>query len=73
MVKLRMRELAHAVPLSQLAVHLHDTRGMGVANAWAGVIFLGARLRATFFADALAAGACRAEVVSFVVARFAGR
>lgn len=35
MVKLRMRELAQAVPLSQLAVHLHDTRGMGVANAWA--------------------------------------
>jgi len=23
------------VPIERLAVHLHDTRGMGVANAWA--------------------------------------
>lgn len=35
MVKQRLGELARAVPVAQLAVHLHDTRGMGVANAWA--------------------------------------
>ena len=35
MVKERMRAIAEAVPLAQLAVHFHDTRGMGAANAWA--------------------------------------
>lgn len=34
-VRRRMTELADVVPLEQLAIHLHDTRGMGVANAWA--------------------------------------
>jgi hydroxymethylglutaryl-CoA lyase len=34
-VKLRMTALAQAVPLARLAIHLHDTRGMAVANAWA--------------------------------------
>ncbi|QNP47871.1 hydroxymethylglutaryl-CoA lyase [Diaphorobacter aerolatus] len=33
-VKERMTVIRDAVPLSQLAIHLHDTRGMGVANAW---------------------------------------
>jgi hydroxymethylglutaryl-CoA lyase len=36
-VKLRMRALAEVVPLAQLAIHLHDTRGMAVANAWAAI------------------------------------
>lgn len=35
MVKERMHALAQAVSLEKLAVHFHDTRGMGVANAWA--------------------------------------
>jgi hydroxymethylglutaryl-CoA lyase len=34
-VKERMRALVSEVPAAQLAVHFHDTRGMGVANAWA--------------------------------------
>jgi len=34
-VKARLRALREVVPVAQLAVHLHDTRGMGVANAWA--------------------------------------
>lgn len=34
-VKERMQVLAEAAPLEQLALHLHDTRGMAVANAWA--------------------------------------
>lgn len=35
MVKDRMAALLQAVPAERLAVHFHDTRGMGVANAWA--------------------------------------
>ncbi|MGB3067165.1 MAG: hydroxymethylglutaryl-CoA lyase [Ottowia sp.] len=35
MVKERLKALAQAVPLAELAVHFHDTRGMGAANAWA--------------------------------------
>lgn len=35
MVRDRLRAIAQAVPLDRLAVHFHDTRGMGVANAWA--------------------------------------
>lgn len=35
MVKERMGAVAQAVAPERLAVHLHDTRGMGVANAWA--------------------------------------
>jgi hydroxymethylglutaryl-CoA lyase len=35
MVRDRLRAIASAVPLERLAVHFHDTRGMGVANAWA--------------------------------------
>lgn len=34
-VKERFAALRDAVPIDRLAVHLHDTRGMGVANAWA--------------------------------------
>jgi len=34
-VRARLRALREVVPVAQLAVHLHDTRGMGVANAWA--------------------------------------
>ena len=34
-VKERLRALREVVPVGQLAVHFHDTRGMGVANAWA--------------------------------------
>lgn len=34
-VKERLRALRDVVPVGQLAVHFHDTRGMGVANAWA--------------------------------------
>jgi len=34
-VKERMTALTDAVPVEQLAIHLHDTRGMAVANAWA--------------------------------------
>lgn len=32
-----MRDLAGTVPLGQTAVHFHDTRGFGVANAWAAI------------------------------------
>jgi hydroxymethylglutaryl-CoA lyase len=35
MVKERMGALAGVLPVSQLAAHFHDTRGMGVANVWA--------------------------------------
>ena len=35
MVRDRMGVLTRVVPVGQLAVHFHDTRGMGVANAWA--------------------------------------
>lgn len=35
MVKERISAVAQAVPVDRLAVHFHDTRGMGVANAWA--------------------------------------
>ncbi len=35
MVKLRLAAIAQALPINQIAVHLHDTRGMAVANAWA--------------------------------------
>lgn len=35
MVKQRMAALLQALPSHQLAVHFHDTRGMGIANAWA--------------------------------------
>jgi len=35
MVRDRLAVWAQAVPLPQLAVHFHDTRGMAVANAWA--------------------------------------
>ena len=34
-VKARVGALAAALPIDRLAVHFHDTRGMGVANAWA--------------------------------------
>ncbi len=34
-VKERMQALADIMPMDQLALHLHDTRGMAVANAWA--------------------------------------
>ncbi|MFT5534525.1 MAG: hydroxymethylglutaryl-CoA lyase [Burkholderiaceae bacterium] len=34
-VKERMQALADSMPIDQLALHLHDTRGMAVANAWA--------------------------------------
>ena len=34
-VKQRLAALRGVVPIERLAVHLHDTRGMGVANAWA--------------------------------------
>lgn len=34
-VKERIAALRCVVPIERLAVHLHDTRGMGVANAWA--------------------------------------
>ena len=32
-----LRDLAGTVPLGQTAVHFHDTRGFGVANAWAAI------------------------------------
>lgn len=35
MVKERLAALTRAVPPEKLAVHFHDTRGMGAANAWA--------------------------------------
>lgn len=34
-VKQRIGALRGVVPVERLAVHFHDTRGMGVANAWA--------------------------------------
>lgn len=34
-VRERLQAVAAAIPLHALAVHLHDTRGMAVANAWA--------------------------------------
>lgn len=34
-VRERLNAVAAAVPLHALCVHLHDTRGMAVANAWA--------------------------------------
>jgi hydroxymethylglutaryl-CoA lyase len=34
-VKQLMTALAGVLPAGQLAIHLHDTRGMAVANAWA--------------------------------------
>jgi hydroxymethylglutaryl-CoA lyase len=34
-VKHRLAALTSALPADQLAVHFHDTRGMGAANAWA--------------------------------------
>ncbi len=34
-VSARLAALRDVVPLEQLAVHLHDTRGLGAANAWA--------------------------------------
>lgn len=36
-VKERFAALREVVPLDRLAVHLHDTRGMAVANAWAAI------------------------------------
>ncbi len=36
-VKSRMQALLQVVPAAQLAAHFHDTRGMGVANAWAAI------------------------------------
>lgn len=35
MVKERLAALTSVIPAQQLAVHFHDTRGMGAANAWA--------------------------------------
>jgi hydroxymethylglutaryl-CoA lyase len=35
MVKQRMGVITQAVEAQRLAIHLHDTRGMGAANAWA--------------------------------------
>jgi len=37
MVRDRTRALLAQVPVDRLAMHFHDTRGMGVANAWAAV------------------------------------
>lgn len=34
-VKRLMTALAQVIPVDRLAIHLHDTRGMAVANAWA--------------------------------------
>ncbi|VFR46009.1 Hydroxymethylglutaryl-CoA lyase [plant metagenome] len=34
-VKLRMSALTQAIATDKLAIHLHDTRGLGAANAWA--------------------------------------
>jgi hydroxymethylglutaryl-CoA lyase len=36
-VRERFAALRDVVPMEQLAVHLHDTRGLGVANAWAAI------------------------------------
>ncbi|MDO9434627.1 MAG: hydroxymethylglutaryl-CoA lyase [Hydrogenophaga sp.] len=35
MVKERLNALTQAIAVDRLAVHFHDTRGMGAANAWA--------------------------------------
>ena len=35
MVKERLGALVQVLPAAQLAVHFHDTRGLGAANAWA--------------------------------------
>ena len=37
MVRDRLRALLQAVPAERLAVHFHDTRGLGAANAWAAI------------------------------------
>jgi hydroxymethylglutaryl-CoA lyase len=37
MVRDRLRALLQAVPAQRLAVHFHDTRGLGAANAWAAI------------------------------------
>lgn len=34
-VRQRMGALREVLPIEQLAIHLHDTRGLGAANAWA--------------------------------------
>ncbi len=34
-VEALLREVVRAVPVEQIGAHFHDTRGMGVANAWA--------------------------------------
>ena len=34
-VKMRIDEILKYIPQSQAVIHLHDTRGMAVANAWA--------------------------------------
>lgn len=34
-VKIRMNELVASIGADRLAVHFHDTRGLGAANAWA--------------------------------------
>lgn len=36
-VKERITALKNSVPIDRLALHLHDTRGLGTANAWAGM------------------------------------
>jgi hydroxymethylglutaryl-CoA lyase len=36
-VKVRLNALKASLPLDHLALHLHDTRAMGLANAWAGI------------------------------------
>ena len=36
-VKERILALKNSVPIDRLALHLHDTRGLGTANAWAGI------------------------------------
>lgn len=36
-VRDRLAALRDVLPLHQLALHLHDTRGLGLANAWAGL------------------------------------
>jgi hydroxymethylglutaryl-CoA lyase len=32
-----VRSVAGAVPATELALHLHDTRGLGLVNAWSGM------------------------------------
>lgn len=36
-VRERLQALRDVLPLHALALHLHDTRGLGAANAWAGI------------------------------------